>query len=432
MVTHECDVVVAGAGAAGLQAACTLAARGLSVVLVEASDRAGGRIHTAYTDAGEPVELGAEFVHGMQPVTLAWMERAGLTLIPADDRVLHLAHGQVQPLDDVYAGYSIVEMLESFVDPDMSAADWLSTLGANYSPEAIQFARRYIEGFNAADSAKISALWVGRTEAELAHAGGQNFRVPEGYERLPQFMAQAAQDAGAQLWLRHSVMQIAAAGDGVAVRVHRAADGQNIDLRARASVVALPLGVLARPGHLAALLPDRPPQLDGMIASMHAGSIYKVSLEFDRRHWPDEIGYLFTSQPDIQTWWVRPGSSIITAWFPPEPEERAPLDETRLRSRTLKALASILGTQASTLENSLRRMYFRVWHADAFTGLAYSYVGVNQLGTPARLAALNEASIFFAGEHCAPGYAQGTVHGALGSGLAAAEGVFAALGVTAG
>jgi monoamine oxidase len=196
--------------------------------------------------------------------------------------------------------------------------------------------------------------------------------------------------------------------------------------------VALPLGVLAQPGRLAALLPERSPQLDEVITRMNAGSVYKVSLEFDRRHWPDDIGYLFTSQPDIQTWWVRPGSSIITAWFPPEPGESVPLDETRLRSRTLAALASMLGTQLSALEHSLRRMYFRVWHADAFTGLAYSYIGVNQTGTPARLAALNACSIFFAGEHCAPGYAQGTVHGALGSGLAAAEAVCAALGVTAG
>src|SRR5262245_46550605 len=59
------DVVVIGAGAAGLAAAERLAAAGLSIVIVEARDRVGGRIHTV-RPAGwpVPVEAGAEFIHG--------------------------------------------------------------------------------------------------------------------------------------------------------------------------------------------------------------------------------------------------------------------------------------------------------------------------------------------------------------------------------
>ncbi|HET6639577.1 MAG TPA: FAD-dependent oxidoreductase, partial [Gemmatimonadota bacterium] len=62
------DVVVVGAGAAGLMAARTLAGEGLDVVVLEARKRAGGRIFTIRPpNLPCAVELGAEFVHGDAP-----------------------------------------------------------------------------------------------------------------------------------------------------------------------------------------------------------------------------------------------------------------------------------------------------------------------------------------------------------------------------
>ena len=62
------DVIVIGAGIAGLAAARTLAEAGQRVALIEARDRAGGRILTVpAADGGLPVELGAEFIHGLPP-----------------------------------------------------------------------------------------------------------------------------------------------------------------------------------------------------------------------------------------------------------------------------------------------------------------------------------------------------------------------------
>ena len=59
----ECDVVVIGAGVAGLAAACELSGAGLDVVVVEARDRVGGRVHTLHDPAWPlPVEPGAEFI----------------------------------------------------------------------------------------------------------------------------------------------------------------------------------------------------------------------------------------------------------------------------------------------------------------------------------------------------------------------------------
>src|SRR5258708_27035665 len=59
----DADVVVIGAGAAGLAAAHRLGERAISTLVLEASDRSGGRAHTVITPAGYPVDLGCGWLH---------------------------------------------------------------------------------------------------------------------------------------------------------------------------------------------------------------------------------------------------------------------------------------------------------------------------------------------------------------------------------
>ena len=77
MADYKTDVVVIGAGVAGLAAAADLAARGVRVVVLEARDRIGGRIDTR-RDPGVPIpiELGAECLHGAAPETTAIVDAA--------------------------------------------------------------------------------------------------------------------------------------------------------------------------------------------------------------------------------------------------------------------------------------------------------------------------------------------------------------------
>src|ERR1700733_2256032 len=73
------DVIVVGAGAAGLTVARDVTAGGLRVLVLEARDRVGGRILTHHTEDG-PVELGAEYVHGEMDEILGVAKRASLPL----------------------------------------------------------------------------------------------------------------------------------------------------------------------------------------------------------------------------------------------------------------------------------------------------------------------------------------------------------------
>lgn len=77
---QDTDVVIMGAGVAGLATAYQLTASGISVRLLEAHDRMGGRIYTIH-DGAYPIELGAEFVHGRHPAALRTGLRAAQEII---------------------------------------------------------------------------------------------------------------------------------------------------------------------------------------------------------------------------------------------------------------------------------------------------------------------------------------------------------------
>jgi monoamine oxidase len=79
MKEYSFDIIIAGAGAAGLIAAMDLSANGKSVAIVEARDRVGGRMHTIFDDSfSSPIESGAEFIHGKLELTLSLLKEAGI------------------------------------------------------------------------------------------------------------------------------------------------------------------------------------------------------------------------------------------------------------------------------------------------------------------------------------------------------------------
>ena len=105
----DADVIVIGAGVAGLTAAAALDGAGLRVSCLEARGRIGGRIHTV-RDPLTPaaVELGAEFVHGRPPSILELAGRNAIPLLELHGTRVRVEQGRVVPAEESDDGLDAV------------------------------------------------------------------------------------------------------------------------------------------------------------------------------------------------------------------------------------------------------------------------------------------------------------------------------------
>src|SRR5712671_4059930 len=125
---HLTNLLVVGAGAAGLMTARELARAGKSVTVVEARDRCGGRIYPLCArEFGYPAEGGAEFVHGAAPVTRSLMREAGLSLSPRGGTRWSTRTGRLLPDESSLPYADRFYRALSAVKADLPIAEFLKT-----------------------------------------------------------------------------------------------------------------------------------------------------------------------------------------------------------------------------------------------------------------------------------------------------------------
>ena len=188
------DVIVLGAGIAGLTAARQLAAAGLRVHVIEARNRVGGRILTRRVGE-EVVELGAEFIHGKPPILWNLIEEARLETCELGGRHFCWEHDQLQECGDGFgADFQWLEALKNWDRADCSFAEYLDIM---HVPEATR--KRligFVEGFNAADHRVIGVAALAKQQAiEDATEGDRMFHVRGGYAQVPEYLAQRIREA---------------------------------------------------------------------------------------------------------------------------------------------------------------------------------------------------------------------------------------------
>jgi monoamine oxidase len=178
------DVPVIGAGAAGLAAARDLSAAGLSVRVLEARERVGGRVNTLREPAlPVPVELGAEFIHGESRATWEIVERANLLACDVPERHWHLRDGKLTTSDEFWSRLEkVFERLKSEGGRDRTFDDFLAEHCED--ERARETARLYVEGFHAARSERVGTRGLLRAEEASDRINGdKQFRVLDGYSR---------------------------------------------------------------------------------------------------------------------------------------------------------------------------------------------------------------------------------------------------------
>ncbi len=416
------DVIVVGAGIAGLAAARALAEAGKSVLLLEAQPRVGGRMHTLHVPGVEhAVELGAEFIHGRPPGLLALLAEAGLAIYETEGEQFCFADGHVQKCaedDSPENEDTLLEGMKRAADEsgDMSFDAYLAR--SRGSKEAKARARSYVEGFNAADATEIGIEGLARQQtAEDAIEGHRAARVVRGYETLAEYARDRAIAAGAKLLLETPVSRICWGAGACTVY------GESGQWSARQVVCALPLGILQG----GAVTFDPEPSVALQAAqSLRPGAVQRLVLQFEQPWWAEaqpRMRFLFAPPLLPPTWWTTAPrtSPLLTGWVGGPKALRMtgkPLLEEALRT---------LDTMFGASRQPPVAAYTHDWQEDPYSRGAYSYAPAGAADAYRTLAEPVEGTLFFAGEHTDITGHPGTVHGALGSGLRAARQALASL-----
>src|SRR5688572_30185886 len=163
------DVAIIGAGVSGLIAAQKLSAAGLSIALIEARDRIGGRIHSIADPLFPlPVELGAEFIHSRDGDLWPIVAAAGTSAYAVDGDHFYLRRGRLRK-DNAFWDQvdEVLSQLKRLGPRDMSFAEFVRTrVRSPRLRAAKEQAIAYVEGFDAAPIDRISAKSIAQAEEQ--------------------------------------------------------------------------------------------------------------------------------------------------------------------------------------------------------------------------------------------------------------------------
>jgi len=417
----ENTVIIIGAGAAGLLAARDLAKAGYLVTVLEANNRTGGRIHTlAAPGFGQPIELGAEFIHGRMPVSFALLEEAGLRHKKITGSMVRVKNGRWQQQDDFTIDWNLLMEKLAELKEDMTMAHFLQTRFAGDEYAVLRDSvQRFAEGFDVADINQVSALALRR---EWSHEEQEQYRVAGGYGLLIQFLEKQCIAEGVIIHTVCVVKKITWKRGHVQVT-----NAIRQSFTAHKLLITVPIGVLcAGPGRPAGMefapVPEAYLQAAGNIGY---GAVTKLLLQFGTPFWNSyspNPGFII-SEESIGTWWTqgRPGSSLLTGWAGgPRSARLGELDEAAIIQAGLQSLAGIFNKTVHALHADLVAAKAVSWQQEPFSLGAYSYDTIHTAAARQVLRQPIENTLFFAGEALYEGPSPGTVEAALTSGREAA------------
>ncbi len=423
------DVLVLGAGVAGLKAGRDLRDAGLRVVVLEARERVGGRVWTDRSLAPHPVELGAEFVHGDRADTWGLIRGLGLPTRPwpkLDESLVQMEDGRLLTMRAARAADPGFDATRTMALPtvvpgrseDLDA--YLRRVG--WTADQRRHVRRAFANAAGDDPHRLSAAALVEGLA-AADAGEGDFRLPDGQDALPLALAD-----GLDVRLGAAVTRVARGPGGVEVDTVPVppAAGPATRWPARAAVVALPLGVLQ--SGAVAFEPGLDALKGGALAGLRMGPVIKLVYRLAAPPFDPGAGveavYARGTPP---MWWTSspPGTEapiwtgFVSGAGAVDLLRLAP--EVALR-RALAALAEVAGRPLAVMQGRVV-----AWPDDPWARGGYSHVVPGHHGARERLAAPTPP-LYWAGEATAPEACAATVHGAVRSGARAAREVLAALG----
>ncbi|UBH05918.1 amine oxidase [Leucobacter sp. Psy1] len=382
-VDREFDTVVIGAGVAGLTAARLLARAGQRVVVLEARDRIGGRLHTERA-GGSATDLGASWIHGVDNNPLAdAVEAFGL-------RTLEFTVGSYQPDGRPIAYYGPEgQRLDPFesqafaadvhaFDEVLAGAVARAEAGSSYS-DALEAALREL-AWDAERAERVREFVRHRSEeqygvsADLLDAHGldddaiegDEVVFPDGYDELATRLAD-----GIDVRLLREVRCVEWHEGGATVHT----DGETFVV-ARA-IVTVPVGVL-RSGDFA-FEPPLPEQHRAALEGLEMNAFEKVFLRFPERFWDASVSVI-RRQGSAGEWWhswydlteAHGAPTLLTFAAGPAAIATRAWSDARIADSVLAALRELYGDAVADPES----ITVTRWQDDPFARGAYAYKAV--------------------------------------------------------
>src|SRR5258706_8859929 len=368
------DVLVLGAGAAGLAAARDLSHAGLRVTIIEARPRVGGRILTVHDSRSPvPLELGAEFIHGGRAEPLSLAQAAGLAVRELPGSHDLAAGGRFKAMDGFW---ELVDRMNHDLarrlvrrGRDFPVSEYLDSRSVPASRRGML--RDFLQGFYAAHPDRLSAQSLAvevRGTAELDEVAGGQFRIANGGDALMKWLRDGLDPDRTELRLSTVAQTVQWKGGAVRVACPGADRAPLPTVSARTAVVTLPLAVLK-----AGMVRFDPalPAKRRALAGLETGQVFKIVLRFRNAFWDDArflkerrgsgtdrggLNFLHGQGAEVPTWWTTlPVRSPVLVGYvgaiPPEQllaaEPPSPL------ARTLVARCETLAAPPRDLEDQL-------------------------------------------------------------------------------
>ena len=436
------DVIVIGAGAAGLAAAAALSRSGHCVEVLEARDRLGGRIWTRLEPGlAAPVELGAEFIHGDSPETYALLRQAGGSAVDTTGEHWSLIDGRLQRrteslLDQVRSAFEAAEVLRN---PDICLEAFLqSSAGRALPQQARAMARTFVSGFDAADPRLISLHSVAQEWRRGGMLDASQSRPSGGYHTVLQALAGALDRTRVAVRLQTVVTAVDWSSGRVEIQAERL--GRPWRASARCAVITVPPAVLcAAEGEPGAIrftpgIDSKRPALEGILC----GPVLKVMLRFRRAFWAEHDGgrhadAAFFHSPDngFPTLWtpLPLRAPLLAAWAGgPAAARLGDRPDREIMRAAIDSVAALF--PGCDVQGELESAHLHNWARDPFARGAYSYLAAGGSHAREHLAAPLGGTLFFAGEATDVTGEPATVTGALRSAARAAHEVIRRLDST--